>query len=148
MGSSPKGSSVHGIFQTRILEWVAISFSRGSSQPRDQTQVYRIAGKLFTIWATREARPSLAPTKGSRMYGRDFKAQSLWCSLLWSRKLNILGNRFSLSYSPLTISESALGKPKPVAMLHVIILSLAVFSLSLIPRLFFIISTDTRDPDW
>ena len=41
--SSPPGSSVHGIFQTRILEWVAISFSRGSSLPRDQTQVSRIA---------------------------------------------------------------------------------------------------------
>ena len=49
------GSSVHGIFQARLLEWVAISFSRGSSQPRDQTQVSRIAGRGFTIWATREA---------------------------------------------------------------------------------------------
>ena len=49
------GSSVHGIFQARVLQWVAISFSRGSSQPRDQTQVYHIAGRWFTIWATREA---------------------------------------------------------------------------------------------
>ena len=51
---SPPGSSVHGIFQTRILEWVAISFSRGSSQPRDRTQVSRIAGRCFNLWATRE----------------------------------------------------------------------------------------------
>ena len=51
---SPPGSSVHGIFQARILEWVAISFFRGSSQPRDWTQVSRIAGRFFTIWATRE----------------------------------------------------------------------------------------------
>ena len=44
-----------GIFQARILEWVAISFSSKSSQPRDQTQVSSIAGRHFTIWATREA---------------------------------------------------------------------------------------------
>ena len=53
------GSSVHGIFQARILEWVAISFSRGSSQPRDRTQVSWIAGRCFTIWATREERKEL-----------------------------------------------------------------------------------------
>ena len=46
------GSSVHGIFQARVLEWVAISFSRGSSWPRDWTQVSHIAGRHFTIWAT------------------------------------------------------------------------------------------------
>ena len=52
---SPPGSSVHGILQARILEWVAISFSRGSSRPRDQTQVSHIAGRRFNLWATREA---------------------------------------------------------------------------------------------
>ena len=52
---SPQGSSVHGIFQARILEWVVISFSRGSSQPRDWTQVSCIAGRFFTVWVTREA---------------------------------------------------------------------------------------------
>ena len=52
--SSP-GSSVHGILQARILEWVAISFSRESSWPRDRTQVSRIAGRRFNLWATREA---------------------------------------------------------------------------------------------
>ena len=49
------GSEVHGIFQARILEWAAISFSRGSSQPRDRTRVSCIADRSFTIWATREA---------------------------------------------------------------------------------------------
>ena len=49
------GSSVHGILQARILEWVAIPFSRGSSQPRDWTQVSYIAGRFFTIWSPREA---------------------------------------------------------------------------------------------
>ena len=46
------GSSVHGIFQARVLEWVAISFSRGSSRRRDWTRVFRIAGRRFTNWAT------------------------------------------------------------------------------------------------
>ena len=55
MDWSPWGSSVHEIFQARILEWVAVPFARGSSQPRDWTQVSCIAGKFFTIWATREA---------------------------------------------------------------------------------------------
>jgi len=57
---NPPGSSVHGIFQARILVWVAISFSRGSSGPRDWTQVSCIAGRVFIIWATREA---LSPHK-------------------------------------------------------------------------------------
>ena len=55
VGSSPLGSSVHGVLQARTLEWVAVPSSRGSSQPRDQTQVSRIAGRFFTLWATREA---------------------------------------------------------------------------------------------
>ena len=50
----PPGSSVHEIFQARILEWVAIPFSRRSSWVRDQTQVSCIADRFFTIWATRE----------------------------------------------------------------------------------------------
>ena len=54
-GCSIPGSSVHGIFQAKVLEWVAISFSRGSSQPKDQTRVSHIADRRFTVWATREA---------------------------------------------------------------------------------------------
>ena len=46
--------TVHGILQARTLEWVAVSFSRGSSQPRGRTQVSCLAGKFFTIWTTRE----------------------------------------------------------------------------------------------
>ena len=49
MDSTLRGSAVHGIFQARILEWAAISFSRGSSQPRDQTWVSCIADRRFTI---------------------------------------------------------------------------------------------------
>ena len=57
MDYSLPGSSLHGIFQARILEWVDISFSRRSSQPRDWTQVSHIVGKGFTVWANREVRP-------------------------------------------------------------------------------------------
>ena len=51
MDCSPPGSSVHGIPHARILEWVAIPFPRGSSQPRDWIHVSCIAGRFFTIWA-------------------------------------------------------------------------------------------------
>ena len=51
----PVDYTIHGILQARILEWLAIPFSRGSSQPRDRTQVSRTAGGLFTSWANREA---------------------------------------------------------------------------------------------
>ena len=55
MDCSLPGSSVHGILQARILEWVAIPFFRRSSWPRDWIQVFCIPGRFFTIWATREA---------------------------------------------------------------------------------------------
>ena len=55
MDCSLSGSSVHGIFQARVLEWIAISFSRGSSWARNRTWVSCIAGRCFTVWATREA---------------------------------------------------------------------------------------------
>ena len=55
MDCSPPGSSVHGILQARVLEWIAISFSRESSRPRDQTRVSRIPGRCFNLWATSEA---------------------------------------------------------------------------------------------
>ena len=54
MDCSLSGFSVYGIFQAKVLEWVAISFSRGSSWPRDRTQVSHIAGRCFTLWGTRE----------------------------------------------------------------------------------------------
>ena len=55
MDCSLPGFSIHGIFQARELEWVAISFSRGSSWSRDRTPVSHIAGRRFTLWTTREA---------------------------------------------------------------------------------------------
>ena len=55
MDCCPSGSPVYGISKERILEWVAISFSRGSFQPRDRIQVSCIAAWLFTNWAAKEA---------------------------------------------------------------------------------------------
>ena len=55
MDCSPPGSSVHGILRARMLEWVPMPSSRGSSQPRDRAEVSCIAGRFFTVWATREA---------------------------------------------------------------------------------------------
>ena len=55
MNCSLPGSSVYGILLAGILEWVTIPFSRGSSQPKDWTQVSCFASTFFTIWATREA---------------------------------------------------------------------------------------------
>ena len=60
MDWSLPGSSVLGILQARILDLVAVSFFRGSSWPRDWTQVSCIAGRVFTLWAIREALPTLA----------------------------------------------------------------------------------------
>ena len=66
MGCSSPGSSVHGMLRARILEWVTIPFSRGSSRPRDRARVSCIAGRFFIIWATAKplelARPSLSLT--------------------------------------------------------------------------------------
>ena len=65
MESCLSGSSVHGLLQARILEWVAISFSRVSSRLRDRTMVSPIAGGFFTVWATREVQQLLKwPSKG------------------------------------------------------------------------------------
>ena len=79
MDCSLPGSSVHGISQARILKWVAISFFRGSSWPRDWTWVSSIAGRFFTTWATKEA-PSNAHQRYLKPSG-DSNQDPHW---LWS----------------------------------------------------------------
>ena len=74
MDCSLPGSSVHGIFQAIVLEWIAISFSRGSSQPRDRTWVSCIVDRCFTVWTTREGYLSL------KMGCEIFFCLSLWNS--------------------------------------------------------------------
>ena len=69
---SLSSSSVHGIFQASVLEWIAISFSRRSSRARNRTWVSRIAGRCFTVWATR-----LIPWMGLTPYNRGSREISL-----------------------------------------------------------------------
>ena len=81
MDCSPPGSSVHGILQARMLEWVAILFSRGSSQLRAQTWVSSITGGFFTIWATREALASLNLTILDTSYHNSQDTETLHPSI-------------------------------------------------------------------
>ena len=84
MNCSWPGSSVHGILQARILEWVALPFSRGSSRPRRWTCVSLIAGRLFSVWATRKPYPNATNSKT----GNDCGIFTQWipCSIYneWS----------------------------------------------------------------
>ena len=75
MDCSPPGSSVHGILQARILEWVAISFSRGSSWPRDRTCIPYTAGGFFTTEPPRKPHP----------YFRDKETESQWYEIICLR---------------------------------------------------------------
>ena len=76
MDYCPPGSSIHGISQVRILEWVAICFSRGSSRPRDGTCVYYIGKQILYSWATSEARPQTFASHWKRR-GRSLKEDPL-----------------------------------------------------------------------
>ena len=114
MDCSLPGSSVHGILQARVLEWVAISFSRGSSRPRDQTQVSRIAGRFFTLWATREAQiEAIVSLKGWRqkilqkLKEKLLKAMTAFFVIFWAViyeisfhfESSLIFYHFSLRYS-------------------------------------------------
>ena len=74
MGCSSPDSPVHGILRPRILKWIAIPFSRGSSWLREQTQISCFAGRLFTIGATREAQYCLLIS----IQGQEFILQPIW----------------------------------------------------------------------
>ena len=84
----PTRSPVHGIFQARVLEWVAISFSKGSFRPRDRTQISRVVGRHFTVWATREALARglnlIKKTNCGTMWGfRDIVDHSVCFDTVW-----------------------------------------------------------------
>ena len=84
MDCSLPGSSVRGIFQAIVLEWIAISFFRGSSQPRARTRVSRIVDRRFTVWATREVRQHIKKqrhcfvNKGPSSQGYGFSSGHVW----------------------------------------------------------------------
>ena len=85
MDCSLPGSSVHGILQAGILQWVAIPFSRGSSQPRDRTQVSWIAFRFFTVWAS--GKPKKTGMGSLSLLQWVFQTQGLNWGLLQSRSL-------------------------------------------------------------
>ena len=98
MDCSLPGSSVHGIFQARVLEWIAISFSKGSSQPRDRTRVSRIVDRRFTVWATREFPDKVFVILGGKpeifielkQCGLQLKNRSKFASDAWFLYLELL----------------------------------------------------------
>ena len=76
------GYPIHGIFQARVLEWVAISFSRASSQPGDRTRVSHIAGRRFNLWAHTPKYMGECPrlyASTTPFYIRDLSIWELWC---------------------------------------------------------------------
>ena len=120
MDYSPPGSSVHRISHARILEWIAISFSRGSSQPRDRTWVSYIGRQILYHWATREAPTQLR---------NSFNFPRISIPLIWSfsaisvplmttlpspRVEPVAGHcRFSPTPSTLGASDSSVSRRRP-----------------------------------
>ena len=99
MDCSPPGSSVHGILQARKLEWVAIPFSRGSFQPRNQTRVFCIAGSFFIHWAPEKPKSSHAATKDLMCCKRPCLVQQRWKILLAAAKTQHSEiNKYFLTY--------------------------------------------------
>ena len=97
--ATPWSNTVHGILQVRILEWVAMPFSRGSFWPRDWTQVSCIAGEFFTSWATREALSEVVTiTFQSHVWAWEEATASLWVKAPWLRLIN-----FRLPYTSRTL---------------------------------------------
>ena len=88
---SPPGSSVHKILQARLLEWVAILFSRGSSWPRDWTQVACIAGKKILLSSEPPGKPTLTPSQYR-------PTEMHWIApVLWKKKCALLCTQFAIS---------------------------------------------------
>ena len=93
MDCSFPGSSIHGILQAKVLEWVAISFSRGSSWLRDWTRISHIVGRCFTVWATRKAFICWNPT----VFGDETSEEVImvkWGQRRWVLKL--MGHRIGV----------------------------------------------------
>ena len=104
MGCSLPGSSVHGIFQATGLEWIAISFSRGSSQPRDQTRVSRVVDRRFTVGYPKTQERSLYSFNESFWYPLAF---SFPIMPLWKREMvnrNAWGDNFPRVVLPVWVA--------------------------------------------
>ena len=93
----PMGYTVHGILQARILEWVAFPLSRGSSQPRDRTQVFCIASGFFTSWAT--GKPENTGVGRLSLLQRTFPTQELNWGLLSFKSLDAFQSSSEAEFS-------------------------------------------------
>ena len=103
--SSLPGSSLHGILQARVLEWVAIAFSRGSSRPRDRTRVSCIPGRRFNLWATREANSHRNPCSLSwDLHTFSYCSSSIFTETIFQTFLTQLTETESVSSIPKTVS--------------------------------------------
>ena len=105
------GSSVHGILQARIPEWVALPFRRGSSQPRDQTWVSCVAGRFFTIWTTQGPRGQY-----QQKLAKELKTvvSGSW-NLVWGRGYSLwtfVGHRSSSSHNHRSCHNLPNGAPR------------------------------------
>ena len=124
---SPPASSVHGVFQVRILEWVAISYSRGSSQPRHQTRVSCIGRPILYHWATWE--DSLCSTCILIISICVVSTDSRYCCLMWT----CIAPGFWVLLTDLTsLKEEILVSlllPQRIGLLANLILSLHVWPL-------------------
>ena len=132
MDCSPPGSSVHGILQARILEWVAIPFSRGPSQPRDRTCIFCIVGRFFTaepsvrVLVTQSCLtlgdPMDCSLPGSSVYGivpGILQARILeWVAISSSRGSSQPRDRTHISYVSLTEGSLPLGPPGKLIICH------------------------------
>ena len=95
---SPPGSSVHEILQARILEWVAISFSRESSQPRGLTRVSHIAGRFFTVWIIKETHPVFSTPFIKEIILFTLYVLALCLKINWSYKHEFISGLSVLSH--------------------------------------------------
>ena len=101
MDCSLPGSSVHGILQVSILEWIVMPSSRGSSQPRDRTRVSHMAGGFFTVWATRKALPTAYQGEVEKSLRAYWNVSESLC--LGSKQTRGSGRWYSRSFSRLSL---------------------------------------------
>ena len=128
MDCSLPGASVHGVFQARVLEWVTISFSRGSSQTRDWTWVSCIVGRRFTIWATREVQPQHESAIGIHISSVQSLSRVRLFSTPWIKACQASRSLLKLMSIELVMPSSHLILCRPLLLLPPIPPSIRVFS--------------------
>ena len=118
MDCSPPGSSIHGIFQASILEWVAIFSTRGSSQPGIEPCISCIAGRFLTHWAIREVPQSINISSNLKKnilltaYNLAFNFFFLMIQILTRYPLLVTAVLYQTSESSLELSGCVCFKPK------------------------------------